>query len=82
MSATRARREHTCQLCARAITAGEVYVRQVVFPSQCPDLDVPGTYKAHTRCDELYRTSEWFYPGEPSPDPGDFRAEVLGEVSG
>lgn len=77
---TRARKQHWCQLCADPIPAGSDYARHVLRPSEYVDSDGRWhTYRAHPLCHRLYLEWEWFDGAEPTPDPTDFRHEVLRE---
>ena len=73
-----ARKDHRCQLCDHPILAGEKYIRATITPSENIHGDGWHTYKAHPACDRAYLDSDWFAWDEPTPDPGEFRREILG----
>lgn len=74
---TIARKDHRCQLCDLVIPKGTSYLRATLTPSE-NEGDGWHTYKAHHACDTAYRDSDWLDPYEPTPDPGEFRREILG----
>ena len=62
-----ARKNHICTLCHSEIAKGEMYVYQTITIWDHPDNETFGTYKAHTKCDQLWiggigRDMDWHFP--------------------